>query len=211
MELSIQDKFKIAELTTDLEISLLGVKKNVIGKIEPDVNGALEAAKSLLEQAQGIVDTLEDALMGEVDVDIDSLFVNDPASDYVRAVLDILAGDSTAEDRRINALQRLVDMEEAQRELEETVELTENFSEEEFLDELDDLDDYYYGEVAENLEAIDNYLAGVDPFTFNRNQLEMARYLLRHVGDTRPSEVDGLSDYGVALAWSRRILYGAAK
>lgn len=210
MEINTKDLSAIVEKVRDMEIAGLVVKKHVL-KHNPDIAVAHEAAVALADVAEELVELFEDALMDKVDVDIDKLFVNDPASDYVKAVLDILAGDLSAEDRRMDALKRLVDMEEAQREVEETVEPTENFSEEEFLDELDELDDYYYGEVADNLEAIDSYLAGVDPFTFNQNQFEMARYLLRFVGDAKPSEVDSLTDYGVAIAWKRRILNGAAK
>lgn len=216
MEFTTEQTFKVAELITDIEIAGLQVKKHTIKYKEKDVRAAHEAAMNLAETANKLVTLFEDLEMDNLDVDVDGLFVDNLASDYVKAVIEVLSGDKTAGERMEAALAKLEAVQQSEEcgfgcGCEFECKAVKSVSLEELLEEIEDEDEAHFDVALEFIEEIEKRLEGRSTDTFGDVELELARYVLRFNPDVTPREIDDLTPFGVKLAWNRRILLGATK
>ena len=137
---------------------------------------------------------------------IDKIFKDHPASDYVHSLFDAVLGSGSIDDVKEAAK----NLENYQRDMHGKVEDKEEDCEDVgLLAYIEEVDATHVDEVNENLDMIEKYLDGKSEF--NDDDVKLIRYYLTHLPQHSLNEVESMEDKTVKLAYRqlqfiRRIL-----
>jgi hypothetical protein len=174
------------------------------------------AAMDVLDQAEAVVAKLE-ALDDNLDIenhshpDMDSLFKDNPVTDFVDARINFAMGDESEENlnRMKAAAEKISEAYEDDAVMECTCDEYEDCSEcplplFELYEIVSSLDEEYSEEVAGAMDLIEIHLH--DKESFDEKDTEMIRFYLRNLPTNSHMDIEELSDRAVQLAFKTRMM-----